>query len=786
MKLQNVAILGAGVMGAQIAAHFANAHIPVKLFDLAGKDDQPKNIIAQTAIQKLTTLKPVPLADNALSALITPCNYDEHLETLKHCDLIIEAIAEKLEWKRDLYEKITPHLAAHTILASNTSGLSIDDLADAVPNALQSRFCGIHFFNPPRYMSLVELIPSKHSHPTILDDLETALTSTLGKNIIRAKNTPNFIANRVGVFAMLAAVIHAERLGIPINVVDELTGRALGRPKSATFRTADVVGLDTFAHVVKTKADRLQNDPWHAHYQIPKLGQTLINNGALGQKTGAGFYKKAGKKILQIDANSGQYTEATEHAAPEILAILKEPPHTRLQKLHDSDHPHAQYLWSILRDTFHYAAYHLADIAHNARDLDLAIRFGFGWDDGPFETWQKSGWQQTAAWIAEDIANGKTLSNAALPAWVTDGRDGVHFPDGSYDPNTGKNQARSTLAVYHKQLSPPRVFGESTALLGDTVHETDTIRCYTHPIAPRILIISFKTKMHTCNHSLLKDLMAAIHRAETDYEAIVIWQTEGAFSAGADLASVAKEVQSGNTAQAAEFVRDFQRTSMTIRFSRVPVITAVNGLALGGGCEFILHSDHTVATLESYIGLVEVGVGLLPGGGGTKEFARRAAARSNGDLINALKPLFTTITMAKVSTSAYDAQTLGYLRESDTIIFHPNELLYAALKQAEALAASSYRPPVDAPFKVAGRDGAATIQMQLFNMLEGNMISAYDYEIGCKIAHIITGGDVEPNSEVTQQWLLEIEWKKFMELVAHPKTHERIIHMLETGKPLRN
>lgn len=788
--IRQIAILGAGVMGAQIAAHFANAHYPVRLYDLTtDKEGHSRNHIAESAIKKLSKMKPAPLAENGAEALITACNYDDDIKALQECDLVIEAIAEKMAYKRDLYQRIAPHIGEHTILASNTSGLSIQDLADELPSSLHSRFLGIHFFNPPRYMSLVELIPVSETSAEILDQLETFLTTRLGKTIVRAKNTPNFIANRIGVFAMLAAVHHAERLDIPVNVVDELTGKPLGRPKSATYRTADVVGLDTFAHVVQTKAERLKDDPWYPHYKVPPIAAQLIEKGALGQKTGAGFYKKEGKKILQIDVNTGQYIEPNSKAEESILAMLREKdPATRLKALHDSEHPQAQFLWATLRDTYHYAAYNLADIAHSARDIDIAMRTGFGWQEGPFESWQKAGWQTVAQWIAQDIAAGKTLSNAALPAWVTDGREGVHFSDGSYSPEANQNIPRSTLAVYQKQLSPLRLFGEENPLVGNTVEETETLRLFTHPKAPKILIVSFKTKMHTCSHQLLKDLMAAITRAESNYEGLVIWQPQAPFSAGADLASVAKEVSSGDYQKAEAFVEDFQKTSMRIRFSSIPVVTAVEGLALGGGCEFILHSDASVAALESYIGLVEVGVGLLPGGGGTKEFARIAAEHAGQDnnLLNALKSYFTTIAMAKVSTSAYEAQALGYLKPTDGIVFNPAELLYAALSRAKALAAAGYRPPIDKPFKLAGRDGKATLQMQLVNLLEGRMISEYDYEIANHIATVITGGDIEPNTEATENWLIKLEREQFMELVKNSKTHARIQHMLTTGKPLRN
>lgn len=786
--IQTVAVLGAGVMGAQIAAHFANAHFPVKLFDLVAKDSSDRNEIVHNAIKRLAKLKPAPLAEKGVETLITACNYEDDLEQLKDCDLIIEAIAEKMEWKRDLYERIAPAVRQDAILATNTSGLSIQELAEAVPEAIRHRFCGVHFFNPPRYMHLVELIPCDGTEADVLDDLETFLVSRLGKGVVRARNTPNFIANRVGVFAMLAAVKHAEQFGLDFDVVDQLTGRLLGRPKSATFRTADVVGLDTLAHVVHTKAERLQDDPWHAHYTLPDYVQKLIDNGALGQKSGAGFYKKDGKTIKQLNPQNGEYQPAEGKADKDVVAMLKNKDAAeRLKALHDSDHPQAQFVWSVLRDTFHYAAYHLADIAHSARDIDLALRWGFGWDEGPFETWQKAGWQQVAQWINADIEAGEALAKAPLPDWVSQ-HDGVHTPEGSYDAANDTFVTRSDLPVYQRQIVPATVYGETSDELGQTVHETDTLRCFTldHPAADGLLIASFKTKMRTCSHALLKDLMAAIDRAEAQYNGLVIWQgAEGPFSAGADLASVQDDVLAGNYEAATAFAADFQRTSMRIRYSRVPVVSAAQGLALGGGCEFLMHSDRVIAALESYIGLVEVGVGLLPGGAGTKEFAMRAAKHANGNFVAALKDGFMTIATAKVSTSAENARELGYLKDSDVVVFNPYELLYTALKHASALAIA-YRPPVSKAFKVGGRSSAATLKGQLINMLEGHMISEYDYHIASAIAEVMTGGDIDEGTTVNEEWVLKIEHERFMELVGNQKTHERIAHMLKTGKPLRN
>ncbi|MFN5233775.1 MAG: 3-hydroxyacyl-CoA dehydrogenase family protein, partial [Burkholderiaceae bacterium] len=451
--VKKVAVLGAGVMGAQIAAHCINARVPVILFDLAGKEGQPRNALATQAIEHLKKLSPAPLADAVQAELIETANFDDHLDKLLQADLIIEAIAERMDWKHQLYAKIGAHIAPHAIFATNTSGLSITELASALPAELRSRFCGVHFFNPPRYMHLVELIPTAATQGTILDQLETFLTSTLGKGVVRAIDTPNFIANRVGVFGMLATMHEAEKYGLSYELVDDLTGAKLGRAKSGTFRTADVVGLDTLGHVIRTMTDKLPEDPFHSLYQPPAALAKLIADGQLGQKTGAGIFKKAGKDILRYDATSNTYVPSGAKADELIVRILKEKdPAKRMKALHDSTHPQAPFLWAIFRDSFHYIAVHLDSIADNARDVDFALRWGFGWQQGPFELWQSAGWQQVAQWVKEDIDAGHALSSAPLPDWVFDGRDGVHSAAGSWSAVRKAYMPRADLPVYARQL----------------------------------------------------------------------------------------------------------------------------------------------------------------------------------------------------------------------------------------------------------------------------------------------------------------------------------------------
>ena len=824
LVVRKVAVLGAGVMGAQIAAHLINARVPVMLFELAAKQGDPNGNVLK-AIANLKKLEPSPLATKDVADLIEPANYDQHLEALGDCDIVIEAISERMDWKADLYRKVAPFLGEHTIFASNTSGLSINRLAASFPEQRRPRFCGVHFFNPPRYMHLVELIACNGTAPGILDELERFLVTTLGKGVVRAKDTPNFIANRVGVFSMLATIHHAERLGLGFDTVDALTGSLIGRPRSATFRTADVVGLDTFAHVVHTMRDTLPEDPWHKYYGVPAWLQGLIDQGALGQKSRKGVYQKVGRDIHVLDLNSGAYRNADGKADDAVVEILKNKNVAeRFAQLHASTHPQAQFIWSIFRDSFHYCALHLASIAHNARDLDFAIRWGFGWDTGPFEIWQSAGWRQITDWIVEDIAAGHTMVNAPLPAWVLNpSRAGVHRPDGSFAPVPDAYQPRSALPVYRRQPFPDKLVGEERRY-GSTIFETNGVRCW--HTGDDIAIVSFKSRMHTIGDEVLEGVQQAIAETERNYAGLVIWQTEAPFSVGANLKKtpagdgekraapsalgklfknvrreaeslalkaarhigVADQLMAEKLAEVEHLVEQFQVTTQMLKYSMVPTVAAVDGLALGGGCEFIMHCDRAVATLESYIGLVEVGVGLLPAGGGCKEFAMRAAAEAKGgDISPFLQKYFKAVAMAEVSRSAEHAREIGYLRPTDRVVMNRFELLEIAKSEARAMAAAGYRPPMRAKaIPVLGRSGIATIRAFVENMYAGGYISEHDRLIAGKVATIMCGGDVEAGSLVDEQWLLDLELQHFMELMATEKTQARIEHMLKNGKPLRN
>ncbi|STX29024.1 3-hydroxyacyl-CoA dehydrogenase [Legionella beliardensis] len=782
--IKKVAVLGAGVMGAQIAAHCVNAGIETLLFDLAAKEGK-SNALVDKAIANLNKLKPSPVATSDTASLIQAKNYSDDLNELTTCDLIIEAIAERMDWKEDLYKKITPVISSHAILVSNTSGLSINKLCSVLPETLHHRFCGVHFFNPPRYMHLAELIPAKTTSITLLESLEAWLTSYLGKGVVIAKDTPNFIANRIGVFSLLATLEHAQAMQLGLDEVDALTGALIGRPKSATFRTMDVVGLDTMQHVVNTMNEHLTDDPWHGLFKLPEWLIQLISEGHLGQKTGQGIYRKTGKTIEVFDYLSGSYRLAAGEVNPEIKAIMgiKEPA-ARMQALLASQDKQAQFLTACYRDLFHYCAYHLEHIATSVRDIDLAMRWGFGWNTGPFETWQYVGLERMRSLIEADLAKHKTLSSASLPAWVNE-RTSFYTEEGAFAPATHSLVPRSSLPVYKRQYFSYQLPGEKNIKL-ETLFENEGLRLCR--FKDDVGLVSFKSKANTIGQSVLDGLHQAIDRAERQCRALIIYQDNADnFSSGADLRHVASLVQTGKITAVEEMIEHFQQAAMRLKYCAIPTIAALRGRALGGGCELMMHCHRTIAAFESYPGLVEVGVGLIPAGGGCKEMALRAAESAGKvDLMTFIQPFFEQIATGTVASSAADALQRGFLKPTDHWVMHREEVLYAALAEVEALVAQNYQAPLQRRFKVAGREGHAKLQAGLVNWLEGGFISEHDYYLANLLAEVLCGGNLYQGEVVDEQWLLKLERDAFIKLLETPLTQARIAHLLETGKPLRN
>ncbi|KTD52387.1 3-hydroxyacyl CoA dehydrogenase oxidoreductase [Legionella rubrilucens] len=783
--IKKIAVLGAGVMGAQIAAHCVNAGIETLLFDLAPQEGS-KNSIVDKSIGNLAKLKPTPLATPQTASLLEAKNYEENLSDLGECDLIIEAIAERMDWKADLYKRITPFLKEDTILVSNTSGLSINALADVLPENYRHHFCGVHFFNPPRYMHLAELIPASATSPQLLNELETWLTSQLGKGVVIAKDTPNFIANRIGVFSLLATLHHAEAMGMGLDEVDALTGALVGRPKSATFRTMDVVGLDTMAHVVRTMEEQLGNDPWHACFKLPDWLTQLIKEGHLGQKTGQGIYRKNGKTIEVYDIDSKHYRVAGGEISDEVKTIMKNPDaRQRLSALMGSKDKQAQFLSACFRDLFHYCAYHLAAIADTARDVDLAIRWGFGWQSGPFETWQSAGVADMLSFIQEGIRSHQSLSTAALPQWLNDETQ-FYTAAGAFSPQSGQYKKPSSLPVYQRQYFKDTVIFEKSQEPLQIIYENDGVTM-AH-LKDDVAMLSFKSKANTIGQDVLDGLQEAIAKAEKQCRGLIIYQNDvNNFSSGADLRGVANLIQTNRMDALDKMVHQFQQTALQLKYSSIPTIAALRGRALGGGCELMMHCDAVIAAFESYPGLVEVGVGLIPAGGGCKEMALRAAKQAgDADLLLFIQPYFQQIATAFVAGSAPEALQRGYLKAKDNWVMHHNEVLYAALAKINEMQALNYQPPLKSLIKVAGREGHARLRAGLVNWLEGGFISQHDYFLADKLAEVICGGHVDEGTLVDETWLLNREREAFLALAATPLTQARIAHLLETGKPLRN
>ena len=785
-SIGRAAVLGAGVMGAQIAAHLANAGIPVDLYELAGEGADPR-APSRDAIARLHKLRPAPLARPEVTQAIRPATYELDLERLGHCDIVIEAVAERMDVKRDLYRRVAPALADTALFVSNTSGLPIGRLAESLPRAARARFCGVHFFNPPRYMQLVELIAHPQTDANALHRLEGFLTTTLGKGVLHARDTPGFIGNRIGVFALCAVMRHAERLELPFDLVDALTGTGVGRPKSATFRTADVVGLDTFSHVVGHLHETLSDDPWRDCFRIPDWMQELLDAGRLGQKSGAGVYRKGKGGIEVLDPATGQYRATDAQLSDGVRAALgASDVAAKYDALAELDDPQAELIRASQRDLFHYCAYHLTQIAPSAREVDLALRWGFGWDRGPFETWQLLGWGRTAQRLKEAVTAGRTLAAAPLPEWVQERhRDGVHGPRGSWAPDVGTWLPRSNHPVYQRQRFPARLVGEPEPRT-PTLWQNDGVRLWDS--GDDVAVLSFRTPMHAVNDAVLDGIMRAIEVAERECRALVLWQAQAPFCVGADLKAVQRAREAGNYAAIESLVAGFQEATSALRHSRIPTVGAPTGLALGGGLEILLHCDVRVAAMETYCGLVEAGVGVIPAGGGCASLARRAAQWApDGDPWPWIRYYFEETAYARVAGSASDARARFWLQGGDRVVMNADEVLHAARSAGLALAETGYRPPVpEQAVRVVGRPGIANLRATLVNLHAGGFISDHDYAIGCHLAEALCGGQIEQGSEVDEQWLHRLEREGFMALVRTDETGARIRHMLETGKPLRN
>jgi 3-hydroxyacyl-CoA dehydrogenase len=788
--IHRVAVLGAGVMGAGIAAHLANAGIPTLLFDIAPKgatEPKARRAIAQRGIESAIKAKPAALFRKSDAALITPCTYDDDADKLASCDWIVEVVVERLDIKQKVFSWVAANRREGSIVSSNTSGIPLADMVTGMPEEMARNFLITHFFNPVRYMRLLEIVSSDATDAAVVAQMARFCELTLGKGVVYAKDTPNFIGNRIGVYGIASVLRHMQEEGLTVEQVDAIFGSALGRPKSAVFRTADVVGLDTLSHVFRNLHAYATEDEERDIFVLPDTVDQLIAKGATGQKAGAGFYKKTksgGKtQILVLDPATMEYRPSEKVRFKSIGAARKvsgAAAKTAVIAYADDVAGHAA--WRVLCDTLIYSANRIPEIADDIVNVDRGMRWGFGWDLGPFETWDALGVRRSVERMERD---GRTV-----PAWVkamlASGRESFYA--------RGADGVR-TYATRDGGVAPMPT-GPGVVLLPD-LKATQTpvatnASASLHDLGDGVLNLEFHSKMNALDNDIIAMYSDALDRLDRgEWEALVVGnQDPRAFCAGANIAMILIAASQQQFGAIEDLIDSLQRLVMRAKYSRRPVVTAPHGLTLGGGAEVAMHSSATQASGELYMGLVEVGVGLIPGAGGCKELAIRYLGDIPQDIDYDPNPFvqkaFERIAMAQVSKSCEEARAMGYLRPADRITMNGEHLLADAKALALGLAKGGYAPPRKRTIKMPGAAARAAIDLFLYQMAEGGFVTPHDVTVGKKLAYVMTGGDVPQGTRVTEQDLLDLEREAFLSLCGEQKTLERIAHMLQTNKPLRN
>ena len=789
IPVKKAAVLGAGTMGAQIAAHLANAGIPTLLLDIPPKDEtDDRNKIARAGYEAAKKAKPAAFFTADRASLVSVGNLQDDLTKLKDCDLIIEAVVENLEIKRSLYEKVEQHRKPGSVIASNTSGIPLKLLAEGRSDDFRAHFLGMHFFNPPRYMHLVELIPTTSTKPEVSCSMAGFLDERLGKGVVVAKDRPNFIANRIGTYGALVTMRTMIDDGYSIEEVDKITGPAAGRPKTATFRTFDLVGLDVFAHVVKNLHENLPDDPEREMFLMPEFVTKMIERGLLGNKTKAGFYQRkkgeGGKReIWTLDTATLDYRAAQKVKLPSLeVAKNIEDTRERLKTVVWSKDRVGVFLWKTISKTLTYTAERIPEIADTVVEVDRAMRWGFNWELGPFEVWDAIGVEKSVAKLKEEgrpvPANVQAMLDAGFKSFYKQ-KDGQQF---FYD---------FASEEYRPLADPP-----GTIILKSLKDRTGVIKKNSGAsmidLGDGVACLEFHSKMNSIGGDTLEMLRFAIAETEKNFVGLVVGNQGVNFSVGANLMLMLMEAQDENWEELDMIGRYFQSSVMSLRYSPKPVVVAPFQMVFGGGCEMVLHADRVRASAETYIGLVEVGVGIIPAGCGTKEMLVRAMDSIPADMKDAdpfpfVKRAFETIALAKVATSAEEACDFGFLREEDSISMNADRLIADAKKQVLALAAAGYvQPQQRTDILALGAPALATLKLGVHLMKRAGYISDHDALIGEKLARILTGGDLNHATRVSEQYLLDLEREAFLSLIGTRKTQDRIAHMLKTGKPLRN
>jgi 3-hydroxyacyl-CoA dehydrogenase len=786
-QINKVAVLGAGVMGAGIAAHLANGGIDVLLLDIVpagaqgeGSDPKLRNTIAARALEALASAKPAPLYLPEYRDYIEVGNFEDDISRLIECDWVIEVVLEDMEVKKRLFrEKVAPNLRDDAILSTNTSGLSVNELAQSLPDSVRRRFLVTHFFNPPRYMRLMEMAPCHDTDPEVMTFMAGFLSKRLGKGIVYAKDTPNFIANRIGTYAGAVSWRHMTELGLTVEEVDVITGPAMARPKTGTFALWDLVGIDTVNRVMDNSYQALAHDDEREMFKVPESARQMVAAGLTGKKAGQGFYKREtvnGESVkFFYDYQTGSYRQNVYPKFASVTAAKQiDDPALRVKSLLDGKDQAADFAWRSLRDTLIYTAKRLYEIADDVVNVDNAMKWGYNWELGPFELLDAIGVQEFVKRAEHDGILIPDLLKGVDSFYKVEGGRKYHF-----SPKERKfveeDRPESTASLSLLKSSGSLVEKNSAASVVD--------------LGDGIFCLEFHSKMNTIGNDTLSMIQKGIRRAEEEGAGLVIANEGPTFSAGANLMLVAMAIAEGAYDEIAMTVKAFQKAMMAIKYSKVPVVAAPHNMALGGGCETCLHADAIVAQAETYMGLVEIGVGLLPAGGGTKEMALRAIkiSEENGtDVSELIFKSFRNIGMAKVSSSAAELFGMGLMRRGDSITMDPDRRIHDAKMKAMALAAN-YRPsrPLTG-VKAPGRGIAASIKVQLWNLAQGGYISEHDRYLASGIADVITGGDVPQGTLITEQYLLDLEREAFVRFCGAKNSAERIQHMLKKGKPLRN
>ncbi len=794
--IRKVAVIGSGVMGSRIAAHFAGIGVEVLLLDIVPgepdaaesakgltlKDKAVRNRIVNNALRATLASKPAAIYTPEVAARITTGNIEDDLPWIADCDWVIEVVVENLKIKQQLFERIEQYRKPGTLITSNTSGIPIHLMSEGRSEDFRQHFCGTHFFNPPRYLRLLEIIPAPDTRQEILDFLLDYGDRYLGKTTILCKDTPAFIANRVGVFGFMAVFRAMQQLGLNVDEVDTLTGTVMGRPKSATFRTGDVVGLDTLAHVAKGLTAHVPDDEARDIFELPPFFEKMIANKWLGEKTGQGFYKKIQtpeKAILTLDLETMEYgpKQKTKFATLDIakpVDDLKE----RLKILYNGQDKAGEFYRLFHHLLFAYVSHRIPEITDDLYKIDDALKAGFGWEIGAFESWDVLG--------VDRVLSDMKTAGITPAAWVQDMLDSGN--KSFYKTEDGKRAYYDITAKAYKLLPAANAFIILEHLDEKIVWKNSACKLY--DIGDDVVALSWDTKMNSIGGEVLQGVMKSVSIAEEKYKGLVIANGGANFSAGANVGLIFMFAAEQEYDELELAVRQFQQATMRLRYSSVPVVVAPHGMTLGGGCEMCLHADAVQATAESYIGLVELGVGLIPGGGGTKEMALRASDRNIKEDIelNYLQQLFINVGTAKVSTSAHEAYDLGYLRRGyDRISVNPDRRIADAKQKVLLLHSQGYTQPAPRnDIKVQGRAGMGPILAGTHGMWRGQYISDYDKFIAEKLAYVICGGDLSQPTLVSEQYLLDLEREAFLSLTGQRKTLERLQSMLRTGKPLRN